>query len=174
MSNKRPGSDTGHLDFPTETEAHHNEKGMYVMNDPESANLPPDGMVQAESGLYVPAPAEFKHYRLIFTTHAIGTRMEVDETIEEIQELIAVAKSDVSPEWFTFTEPTYGNALVVSRDALRNVIAIGEDFKDMDMLREQQKDYFNAKAMNALNKAVPQNNSQENNRRLIQKIHRGN
>lgn len=173
MANRK-GSDTGNLDFPSTTEAHHNEKGMYVMNDPESAELPPDGMVKDEtSGLFVPAPKDFKHYRFIQTEK--GLRVEVEATPDEIKEAIFAAKALDAPDWFAFTDPTFGLTTWLHREALVSTVAIGEDFKDLDLIREQQEEYMKSKARRALDKAVPQNNArdQENNRRLLQKIQRG-
>ena len=168
---KRPGTDTGHLDFPSPTEAHHNKEGMYVMNENEGGSVPERGMVlDAGSGLYVPAPPDFKHYRRVFMEHQ---SVEVEETFEEIEELIKIARTIArgsgSPEWFSFTDPTFGLTTRVSREALASASVIVEDFKDLDVIKTQQEEYAKSKSMTAIAKART-NHSQEDTRRLLRKL----
>jgi hypothetical protein len=166
MAKSRPGTDTGHLDFPSATEAHHNEKGMYVMNENEGGSVERGMVVDPESGLYVPAPPDFKHYRRVFMEHQ---SVEVEETFEQIETAIHDARALDAPEWFSFTDPTFGLTTRVHREALATASVIVEDFKDLDVIKEQQAEYAKSKSMAALNKART-NHNQEDTRRLLRKL----
>lgn len=167
MAPKRPGTDTGHLDFPSPTEAHHNKEGMYVMNENEGGSVPERGMVIDEaSGLYVPAPPDFKHYRRVFMEHQ---SLEVEESFEEIEAAIFAARALDAPEWFSFTDPTFGLTTRVAREALAAASVIVEDFKDLDVIKSQQEEYDKSKRMAALSR-VQKNHNSENERRLLRKL----
>lgn len=167
MPKSRPGSDTGHLDFPSPTEAHHNEKGMYVMNENEGGSVDRGMVLDSDTGLYVPAPPDFKHFRRVFMEKQ---SLEVEETFEEIEAAIFAAKALDAPDWFSFTDPTFGLTTRVSREGLATATVIVEDFKDLDIIESQQEDYFKSKSMAALNKARSNNHDSENNRRLLRKL----
>jgi hypothetical protein len=146
----RPGSDSGNLDFPSPTEAHHNEKGMYVMNDNNGGSVPTGGMVETESGLFVPAPS-FKPMRRI---QALGNgtvmSIEVEETVDEVKAIIADA---VDGGWVTFTDPVYGNAVHVQTAVLRQPLVIIEDYKDLDLLTDQMKEYERSRSLQRIQQA---------------------
>ena len=166
MAPKRPGTDTGHLDFPSATEAHHDKNGMYVMNENEGGSVERGMVLDSESGLYVPAPADFKHYRRVFMEHQ---SVEVEEDFTFIENAIHEARALDAPDWFSFTDPTFGLTTRVHREALVTASVIVEDFKDLDIIKAQQEEYDKSKRMAALNK-VQANHNTENTRRLLRKF----
>lgn len=166
MAPKRPGTDTGHLDFPSATEAHHDKNGMYVMNENEGGSVERGMVLDSGSGLYVPAPPDFKHYRRVFMEHQ---SVEVEEDFTFIENAIHEARALDAPDWFSFTDPTFGLTTRVHREALVTASVIVEDFKDLDIIKAQQEEYDKSKRMAALSK-VQANHSTENTRRLLRKL----
>lgn len=134
------------LDYPSPTEAVHDPAtGMYQMKESEPGRIN-SGMVETESGLFIPAP-KFKPFRRV---QALGQgtvmTLEVDESVEEIQRIVTSLKTnDVS--WIIFTDPAYGNPIHVQREVLLQPLVIIEDYKDVEALEDEMKQYEQSKRM---------------------------
>jgi len=123
---------------------------MYVMNENTGGSVPNGGMVETESGLFVPAP-KFKPMRRI---QALGNgtvmSLEVEETVEEIKALLHDLEGKIGEGWITFTDPVYGNELHVQTAVLRHPLVIIEDYKDVEALSDQMKQYEKARRLERL------------------------
>jgi hypothetical protein len=137
------------LDFPSKTEAFHDEDGMYKMREPEPGKLDAEKMVQLESGIFAPMP-KMKEFRILWIDTQSGHfQIEAEESYEDIQDILASAKRH-EQSWYSFTDPTYGHKNIVPMAALQHPIAIVTGLKDIEAIEQQQKDYELQKRMAAL------------------------
>jgi hypothetical protein len=129
------------LDFPTPTEAHHDpETGMYTMRESEPGKLDGEKMVQLESGIYAPMP-DLKVFRILWLDTLVGHfQVEADESLEEIQTILASAKRR-EQTWYSFTDPSFGFPVLIPVEALQSPVAITQGLKDIEAIKEQQKQY---------------------------------
>jgi hypothetical protein len=133
---KRKGSDSGELDFPSPTEAHHNKDGFYTMTDPKPGEFDSSREVQLESGIYLEMP-DMKEFRILWIDTENGHfQIECDETYEELKDMLASAARHES-EWYSVTDPTYGHSNEIPATVLQHPIAIVSQWRDMEELRKQ-------------------------------------
>lgn len=153
-------ADDNKLDFPSPTEAHHDEKtGMYTMTDPEPGKLDGEKMVLLESGIWVEKPNQKEVRMLTVSTGSAHYTYECDESYEQILTILGEAQERGGEGWTSLTDPIFGFHIAVPYAALLHPVAITTQLRDLEAIREQMKAYEMQQRLNRLELAS-QNKSQ--------------
>lgn len=127
-------------------DAYHNTEGFYTVPDPEKFSG--DFLEDPFTKILIPKPKGKPIRFMDFSLPGGNYRLEVDESIEAIQSAVRHARSDESQEWYEFTDPVFGTAVLVGLNALRHgLYAILDGFKDMEAVKQQMEMAEIAKTM---------------------------
>jgi hypothetical protein len=146
------------LEFPKD--AYNNEQGLYTVPDPERSK---GDFVQDVNGLFIPAPPNRTLKRAIWTDG--NFKYEVAETAEEI---IAMLENVSDGEWLTFTDPVFGNPIRMPWHAATRVVAIAEEYQDLDEIKVQIEQQETQKRLMAIESGRGKQQAQ----RIIRNNHR--
>jgi hypothetical protein len=144
------------LDFPSKTEAFHDEDGMYKMREPEPGDAGPEGMaeIQTDEGfkLYAPTP-KFKQARILWVSVQGGMfQYECEESYEQLKDMLASAARNENP-FYTVTDPKFGFAVEIPCTALAHPVAIVTTMIDIEAIKDQQDAYEMQKRLDRLQRA---------------------